>query len=199
MLEDQEIQKILEIKGLVRGVVFQTDREYVLEEKGEAGLKKLEEEIKKTGQAIKYRKDFKTTDWYPLGWRILSLLVIQETFDWGEQEIFKMGEVAPKHSFIVKTILRYFISLEKTFAETAKYWEKHYSIGKLEAPEIDIKKHHLVLRLSDFKSHPILCIYYRGYFKSLTSLIIRASQINIQETKCVNKGDQYHEFVIDWE
>jgi len=198
MLNDKEIAEIMQTKGMARGVVFYTDAEYILEKKGKAGLKKLEEEIKKTGQPISYGKEISATSWYPLSWRILSLLVIKDIFNWEAKEIIEMGFAAPKHSFIVKTILRYFISIEKTFSESAKYWEKHYSVGKLWAPDIDLKNKRLVIRLKDFKIHPILCTYYFGYFKAIAGLVVKSEGMTIEETKCAFKGDPYHEFVIKW-
>jgi predicted hydrocarbon binding protein len=199
MLEHKEILEITKIAGKVRGAVFQTDARYILEREGEEGLRKVEAAIKQTGQPISYGKEIKATGWYPLSWRVLSLLTIQKVFNWGEKEIFEMGVAAPKYSFIVKTILRYFISPEKTFTESAKYWEEHYSVGKLEAPKIDVKNKHLILRLRDFKIHPILCIYLKGYFKAVAQLVVRTKNMTIKETKCMFKGDPYHEFVIDWE
>lgn len=189
----------MKIKGKVRGVVFQTDGRYVLETKGEKGMKTLEAAIKKTGQPIKYGKELKATSWYPLSWRILSLLVIQRTFNWGEKEMFAMGQAAPKYSFIVKMLLRYFVSLEKTFKESAKYWQEHYSVGKLEAPVIDIEGKRLVIHLKDFKMHPVFCMYSKGYFKAIAKLVVRTEKMTIKETECMFKGDDYHEFIIEWQ
>jgi len=76
---------------------------------------------------------------------------------------------------------------------------KHYTISKLEAPEINVKEKRLVLRLVDFKIHPILCVYFRGYFKSIASLVVKTDKMTIKETKCPFSGDAYHEFVIEWE
>ena len=199
MLNNKEISEIMKIEGKVRGAVFQTDARYVLEKKGKKGLEMLKEEIKKTGQPISYDEKISATGWYPLSWRVLSLLTIQRIFNWGEKEIFDMGTQAPKYSFIVKALLRYFVSLEKTFTESAEYWEEHYSVGELGAPEIDIKGKHLVLRLKDFKIHPILCPYFKGYFKAIARLSVRTERMTIKETKCMFRGDPYHEFVIDWE
>jgi len=198
MLNKNEVEKILKIKGETRGAVFHTDARYILDKKGNQGLEELRKKLKVLGQQDIYSKEIKSTGWYPLGLRVISLLLIKETFDWNEKEIFNMGMSAPKHSFIVKTLLRYFISIEKTFEESAKYWEKHYTVSKLEAPEINLKEKRLVLRLVDFKIHPILCVYFRGYFKSIASLVVKTDKMTIKETKCPFDGDSYHEFVIKW-
>jgi len=198
MLDKNTIEEILKIKGEVRGAVFQTDASYVLRKEGEAGLEKFKVAIAQTGQPIKYGKEIKATGWYPLSWRVISLMVIKDVFNWDDQEITKMGFSAPKHSFIVKTLLRYFVSLEKTFTESSKYWREHYSIGELHAPEIDIKGKRLVIQLKDFKVHPILCTYFTGYFKAITGLVVRSEDMNIIEDKCSFKGDSYHQFTISW-
>jgi len=198
MLDKNTIEEILKIKGEVRGAVFQTDASYILEKEGEAGLEKLKAAIAKTGQPIKYDKEVKATGWYPLGWRVISLMTIKDVFGWDDQEIIKMGFSAPKHSFVVKTLLRYFVSLEKTFEESSKYWREHYSVGELHAPEIDIKGKRLVIQLKDFKVHPILCAYFRGYFKAIAGLVVRSESMNIIEDKCSFKGDPYHQFIISW-
>lgn len=199
LLSINEISNLMKIKGRARGVVFQTDAHYVLSKKGKVGLKKLEEAIKKTDQPISYGQEVKAIHWYPLSWRVLSLITISRLFNWGEEEIIDMGEKAPKYSFIVKTLLKYFVSLEKTFSESSQYWQKHYSVGQLTTPEISLKDKRLVLCLSDFKIHPILCGYFKGYFKSLAQLVIRTPRMDIQETKCMFQGDPCHEYVINWE
>ncbi len=165
MLDEKTIEQIKKIQGQVRGVVFCTDKKYILDTKGQEGLAKIDAKFKKiTGSSV-YQDKIDATGWYPLSWRVLSLLIIQETFTWGEKEIADMGMAAPKNSFVVKVLLRYFVSMEKSFAESAKYWQKHYSIGKLKATEINTKEKKVILQLTDFKGHPYLCSYLRGYFK----------------------------------
>ncbi len=199
MLDEKTINEILKIKGKTRGVVFQTDVEYVKYEKGKAGLIKLKKAVQEIGQDLPYDKKARATAWYPLSWRVLSLVLIKDLFNWNEEDIFKMGMSAPKHSFVVKTLLRYFISIEKTFTESAKYWQEHYSRGNLSAPEIDNKNGRLVIRISDFKVHPILCNYFKGYFKAISQLVVRSEQMTIQEAKCVFRGDPFCEYIIEWD
>ncbi len=199
MLSKQEINQILKIKGKVRGAVFYTDAQYILEIKGEEGLRAVNSNIKKINLPISYGPEIKITDWYPLSWRVLSLLIIKDTFKWQDKDIVTMGEVAPKHSFIVKILLRYFISLEKTFSEASKYWEKHYSTGKLVASKIDIENKHLVIQLYDFKIHEIMCIYFLGYFRTIANLVVKTNKMTIKEIKCMFNSDVCHEYDIKWE
>ncbi|MCD4705728.1 hypothetical protein K8R61_01465 [bacterium] len=197
MITKKEIKEIMKLKGKVRGVTLRTDAEYILNKKGEKGLERLQREILKTGEDIKY-KNIKNVDWYPIGWRIVSLLVIREIFDWGDKEIKEMGHSAPKNSFIVKIIMRYFISLEKTFKEASKYWKKHYSVGRLVSDEIDLKKKYVKIKIEDFKGHPILCTFLEGYFSTIVGLMVKEKKIKAIEENCPYKGDSFHKITIKW-
>jgi len=44
--DKKQLDKLLELQGEVKGVVFQTDGKYVLQKEGEEGLKKLEKRSK---------------------------------------------------------------------------------------------------------------------------------------------------------
>lgn len=199
MINNKEIKKFLNLKGKVRGVTLNTDIKYILKMEGQAGFNKVRKELKKIVPDIKYGKETSNINWYPISWRVLSILVAKDVFKWSEKDIFNMGLAAPGNSFIVKTLLRYFFSMEKTFKEASKYWEKHYSVGTLTTEDINMEKKYLIPVLRDFKIHPDLCVYYAGYFQGLSQLILRADKINIIEEKCMFRGDKYHKYVIRWE
>ncbi|MCD4705727.1 hypothetical protein K8R61_01460, partial [bacterium] len=194
---EKELKKLLKIKGMVRGSVLKTDLKYVLDKKGEEGIKKIKKEIKKILPAFNY-DEIKNTNWYPVGWRALSLLIIIKTFNWSEEEIFKMGQAAPKNSFIARTILRFFVSLKKTVEEIPKYWRKHYSVGKMVNKKIDIKNKIIITCLKDFNIHPCLFNYFRGYFHTITELATRSNDVTIEETEVSSKENSYRKFTIRW-
>jgi hypothetical protein len=197
-LTKEKVRKILAIPGKVKGVAFHTDAEYVLQKKGEAGLSKVEEELRGIGCPIGYKKN-EATGWYPLGLRLVSLLAIKKAFDWSDKEIENMGKAAPKYSFIVKMLLKYFLTVEMTYKESPKYWVKHYTVGKIETPGYDLKKKYFLIRLKDLKAHPILCTYLGGYFVTLSQYLLKNTKDNkVKETKCMFKGDPYHEFLVTW-
>ena len=197
MLTKEEIKKILSLKGEIRGVTFKTDATYVLAKKGEEGLKKVQAEMKKAGVKIDFDK-IKNIDWYPFAWRVLAIRIIKDIFGWGDEELFDMGHSAPSNSFIVKILLRYFVSFRKTSEEAAQYWSKHYSVGKLETTEFDDKKKYVIYRLSDFKIHPDICVYLKGYFTAIAELTNKSRKITTKEIKCMFRGDPCHEFLINW-
>lgn len=194
----EEIERIFETPGKVRGVVFFTDAKYILEKKGKEGLEKVKEETKRMGHFIDYQK-INSFEWYPVGLRVISLLAIKRAFGWSEKEIFEMGNYAPKVSIIVKLLLKYFISLKRSVQEVPRYWRKHYTIGKISCPEFHEDEKWLVIRVEGIKIHPILCVHLRGYFLRIAQYVIKSKKIEIKEVKCIHRGDPYHDFLFNWE
>lgn len=198
-MKKEDIRKIMEIPGKVRGAVFRTDAEYVREKKGEKGLKLLKDETKKLGYPIDYEK-ISVTEWYPLGLRVVSLLAAQKAFAWRKEETKNMGEAAPKYSFIVKILVKHFLTLKKSIKESPEYWRKHYTVGELSIPEFNEKEKYVILRIEEFKAHPILCTYLAGFFITMIKFVMKSrKKIKSAEIKCVFKGDPYHEYLIKWE
>jgi len=201
---DQELtkelaKKLTEVEGEVRGVVLKTDGEYVLKEKGEEGLKKVEEELEKIGYPIKYR-EIKTMEFYPVGLRVISLLVIKSVFNFDDEKIKEIGVFATKVSLIIKIFTRYFLSVERVFfIEAPKIWRKHWTKGDLIPIELNEEKKYAILRLQNFSLHSIYCVYLGGYFCGVLSMLLRATKMIPEETKCVFRGDEYHEYLIKWQ
>jgi hypothetical protein len=194
-ISEQERQRIMLIPGMVRGVVFKTDFEYILNKLGEEKALLLKNKLSGWKIPINYQ-EIKPLDWYPVGLRVISLLAIQETFGWGDKEIFNLGSSSPKYSFPAAMLMKYFVSIRVAVKEASKLWQKHYSVGKLVVAKIDEKE--VVLQLKDFKIHPVLCVSLEGYFFCIAHYVIRSKEITIQETKCVFRGDPFHEYSIKW-
>lgn len=197
-MDKQKIEKLIKMKGKVRGVVFETDARYVLEKKGKEGLAKVKKETKRLGHLIDYEK-IRPLDWYSAGLRALSLIAIKNAFNWGDKEIFDMGNNAPKFSIIVKMLLKYFVSLKKSISQIPVYWNKHWTVGKIECPEFHEKDKWLVIRICDIKLHPLFCVYEAGYFLRIAQYVIKSSKIENKEIKCMHKEDPYHDFLIKWQ
>jgi len=196
----EEIEKLMNKDVETRGVVLKTDSEYILEKQGESGLKRLEAELEKMGQPIKYQ-EIKNMDFCPAGLRVLSLLAIKKVFGFDDEEIKEMGFIATKKSLIIKLFVRYFLSTERVFyKEAPRIWQKHWTKGTLVPIELNEKEKYAVLRLEDFELHPIYCsVYLRGYFSGILQMLIKTPKITCQETKCSFKGDQYHEYLLKWQ
>jgi len=192
-------QKLMGIKGEVRGVVFKTDTEYILAEKGEEGLKKLEEELEKLGHPIKY-KEIETFSYYPIGLRALSLLATKKIFGFDDKKIEDMGFKATKKSLIIKFFIKHVFSLEKIFFQKGpKIWQEHWTAGEMIPIKLDKKEKYIILIFKDFNLHPVYCVYLKGYLRGLFSMMIKTPEMTCQETKCSFKGDEYHEYLIKWQ
>jgi hypothetical protein len=197
MVSREEAKRLLAINGQVRGAVFETDAEYIKNRYGSDALNKVEAAIRELGSEMHYER-LSSMEWMPLGLRVLSLLVMKDLLGWSDEEIKAMGDAAPKHSFIVKLFMKFFISPHMAFSHAPEYWTKHYDTGRLEAAVLDEEKRHAVIRLHDFTLHPVYCKYLEGYFGRLFKFMFPSSMVEIRETGCICKGDTCHEFLVDW-
>jgi hypothetical protein len=195
MINKEDLNKLAEAEGEVKGVVFQTDAKYILEKEGETGLKKIEDKIKELGFPIDYKSG--AMDSYPIGLRIVSLLLIKEVFSWPDSEIRNMGYVAPKTSFIVKLLMKFFISMEKFVKKIPTFWNQHYTRGKLEVINFDNEKKELSLRLTEIEIHPTFFVYLEGYFEKMLQFLEKTSKAKMKEA--VYEGKPCHECLIKWE
>lgn len=192
----KEIEKTMKLPGKVRGASFRTDAAFVLEKKGKKGLELLEKKTQEMGHPIDYGK-ISAVAWYPIGLRMLSLLAMREAFGWGNKEMMELGDFAPKHSFIFKIMVRYFLSKRHAFKGCPKFWKMYYNTGDLEPVELD-EETHTVIRIRGLKAHPIFCAYAAGFFRRAVQFLFKVERTTVEETKCVFKGDPYHEFIIRW-
>jgi len=191
-------KKLMEIKGEARGVVFKTDIEYILGEKGEEGIKKLEDELEKLGYPVKF-KEIKTMEFYPVGLRAISLLAIKKVFNFDDEKIKEMGFYGTKISLIIKFFIKYVFSFQRVFfKESPKIWREHWTIGEMAPVELNEEKKYAILRLKDFNLHPIYCRFLEGYISGLIQLMVKSPKIICEETKCTFRGDEYHEYLIKW-
>lgn len=198
IINKEIVDRLIKIKGSVRGVVFKTDKEYILKEKGQEGIKIMEKELKRLGIPLDY-KEIKTLDFYPVGLRAISLLTMKKSFNFDDKEIEKVGLFATKVSFIIRLFIRYFLSLKRVFLkESPKIWEKHWSVGKIIPVELNEKEKYGIVKLSGFNLDPIFCRYLRGYFCGIVKMLVKEDKVICKENKCAFLGDDSHEFVLKW-
>lgn len=196
-IREEEINKILNAEGEVRGVVFKTDHRFIMDKAGEEGVKKVEEELEKMNCPFDYSEEADNMSFYPVGMRALSIIAIGKALGLNREEIKKMGSNAPKFSLMIKFFMRYFLSGEKIFEKAGEMWEKHYSVGKLEAVELNMGEKYMIARLYEIELHPIFCDYLAGYFSSILKMGI-GEDVNAEETTCIHQGGEYHEFIFRW-
>lgn len=198
MLTKQEIKKLLSIKGNIRGDAILIVIEYIRYKKGEKEIKMIEKRMGELGHPIKF-KDIKPTRWYPVGLDVLKILVIKEVFNWSNKDIFEMANFASKVSFLTKMMVKYFLSAERSFKESPRYWKHNFDIGELEASEFNREKKYMTFRVKGYKVHPIMCIIFAGYFLRIAQFVLKSDRVSIKESKCMHNNNPYHEFTIKWE
>lgn len=193
----KEAKELMNLPGEARGVVFKTDADFVEKRKGKKAVSEVEKEIKKLGFSLKY-EDIESTDFYPLGLRILSFLAVKKVLGLEEEDLIEMGKEAPKSSLIIKMFFRFFFSLEKTLNQASVMWKKHYTVGELEAEGSEEEKE-IVIKVKDFNIHPLLCLYYQGYFSTVVEMIINR-EADCERTACPfrNKKDKSHVYRFTW-
>ncbi len=192
----QELRRLKSIEGKVRGEKFRTHAEFIEKREGKEGLEKVEGRLAELGTPLKFEK-VGSLQWYPVFYHPLILLVAQEIFRWTDEDICEMGETAAKVSFIGRIMIKYFLSPEKFLEDIAPdYWKKYYQMGIFETEKVSENK--FLIRIKEYDLHPLVCLYNRGYFGTVINYIAKDKQSFIEETRCVHKGDSFHEFVAEW-
>ena len=202
MEEKNDLKKIYEKLargdiGRMRGEAIINRLEYIRRRQGEKGVRAVGAELKKSGCPMELDK-IESLSWYPEVYGIIIILAARRIFGWNDADIFAMGENAPKISFLVKLLMKYFVSVEKTFSASPGNWKKHHSAGTLEPADFDEKNKRLTLRLKGYRTHPAMCVFLRGYFTQFAKMVVKSEEVEVRETKCMFRGADYHEFLITW-
>jgi len=198
MLIPETMESLKQIQGCVKAVALQTDKIYIDVQNVHDGVSLVEKELEKMGFPFSYDSLKSPTTLVPLSLRIASIIAIKKVFNLEDEHIKEMGCLATKSSFFTKLALRYLVSLKKMAIEIPRHWQRHYTIGSMDPGELHEDERFFIVRLRDFDTHAIFCTYLSGYIIGVVELIGNYSNLAIQETKCQDKGDEYHEFKVTW-
>lgn len=196
LISKEEFDEIMNLQGKVRGLSPKSYGEFILKQEGEDGLGKLERAITALGYPIKYR-EIKSLGFYPLGLEGVTLLAIHRIFNYDSEKIKKIGMFQAKSSLIMRMFMKYFVSIDKVAREVPKMWNKYYTVGKLEVSGYDVKERYLILKLENFRIISLQCYDLAGYFPAVLQMVV-GKKVVCEETKCIFKGDEYHEFLMRW-
>lgn len=187
----------MEIKGECRGVNLKNDADFVLKKKGKEGLRKVEEELERLGCPIKYKK-IRGLGFYPVGWRAISLLAVKKVFNWKDEDIRELGRFATAASLVVRIYMKFFHSVDLMVKKAPKMWDDYFTIGELAVSDYDEEKRYAIVEIRDFDLHTIFCRTMEGYFENIVKMIVKAKEVQCEETKCTFKGQDCHQFYITW-
>jgi predicted hydrocarbon binding protein len=193
----EEADKLMKIPGNVKGAVILADLEYIKRKGGEEAIEKIEKRLKELGYPFSLER-IKPMNFYPEALSVLVILLAKEVLNLDKEGIFEMGKAAPKLSLFIKLLTRFFISIKRCLEEAPRYWQRHFDFGSLEAKEFNEKEQYAIIRIKGYKFHPLMCYYHKGYFLEIAQLALGKRLVKIEETKCVFKGDPYHEYRITW-
>jgi len=195
-ISKQIADKLMGAEGEARGIALKSHAEFILKELGPEGLKRLEDTMTEIGCPIRY-KELESMKFYPMGMEIITLLAIKKAFGFDDKKFEEIGAFGSKISLILRIFMKYFISIKLVANQAPNIWGKYYTVGNLKATQVDADKKQVILKLENFKLHPLHCIHLKGYFASVVKMVVKGNVV-CQETKCPFSGDEYHEFLIKW-
>lgn len=198
ILTKDVVKQLLAIPGNVKGTIILTNIEYIKRKWGEEAVLKLKERIKELEIPLDFGK-IKHAEMYPEAISVLVVLLIKEVLNLKEQDIFEMGQAAMKLSPIVKILTKFFLSIDVVLEKAPEYWRQYFDFGEFEVVEYDKEKKYAIVRLKGYKFHPLLCFYHMGYFYQVAKIASGAKRVTVEETKCVFRGDPFHEYYFTWE
>jgi predicted hydrocarbon binding protein len=194
-ISKEELEEIKRIKGKGRGVVFKPIFEFILEHEGKEGLKRLEDFLEKVGFSLK-NNEIRSMDLYPLKKKAALFIAISKLFGYSEQDFKKMGREAAHFPLLVRRLVKLFPA-DRLLKDADRVWKLFFTTGEIEVVEFDRKKRLEIERLRDFSVHPLECKFLTGYSAALRQLLLK-KEVVCEETKCIHRGDEYHEFVFRW-
>jgi hypothetical protein len=187
-------EELMKIPGNTKGSEFLTLKDYIFQKYGKEGVEKFEKEMEKLGYPISFDK-IRPAHWYSEALNVLSYLVAKELFGW--PDLFEIGYNSPVFSFGVKVFVK-FLPLSLFLKQIPNIWKKFMDFGSLEVSEYNEKENCIILNLKGYKFHPLMCSYYKGFFLRMAEFLVKSEKIEIEEKKCIYKGDSYHQWEIKW-
>ena len=197
MISEEEMTEVKKIQGSIRGTAFQTDAIFIKAHYDAEGLNHVESALAENGFKLKF-DGIKAMEWLPLSARALEMLLLKDIFRFEEKDFYKMGEAGSKQSFIIRLLAKFFLSPETVFKSAPIYWSKYYSVGKILPVVFNEGERFVELRLVDFKAHVYYCYYLAGFFRRLVQHNYPKDEVKVEETKCVFRGDDCHEYKFWW-
>ncbi len=196
MLTPRKVEEVKKIKGKARTVTLRTDAAFVTRRKGQEELQKIEGRLRGFGYPINYEKT-KALEWCPMGLRVLSLLVIKDAFNWGDDEVRAMGYAAPMYSFVARLFMKAVGSPKLAISRAPVYFASHFDVGRVEV-EYPNEGKGVSLLVKDFRVHPVLCKHVEGYLERVIQFVVPSKKVTVSETKCMFRGDAYHRYDALW-
>lgn len=194
LISKEEFEELMKIPGEVKGTAILDGMDFIAREEGEERAKEIDNVLTKLGYPL---KDLKRFAYYPLGLLAAHLIALKRLFNYDAEKFQKIGEANAKTSLSIKFFIPSFLFAKILIKEAPKVWRKNYTVGEFKVIEADREKKFLVMRVENFELHPYHCETLKGYFAGVAKMT-RGRCLLSEETKCVHRGDPYHEFLVKW-
>jgi predicted hydrocarbon binding protein len=194
---EEKAKILMEKPGRTKGESIMFVVDYIKNKRGEEDFSRLEKKLEEMGYPFDFNK-VKPFDWIKEGYVALTLNLAKDLFEWTDEDIFNAGKEEPKKSFITKILMKYLLNLEKTLEEATIYWEKFYDFGFMEMVKYNKEENFFVLRVHGYDIDEVMCKYHAGFFFTMAQFNIKSKDISIEESKCVHRGDDCHEYIVKW-
>ena len=194
----KEIQGLNKQSGETRVETLELLEGFILKKHGEEGLKKMKKTLTKLGIDYQSYREKRKTEWMPKHTAIAIWLTAIYLFNWSKKDIFEMGRTSISYSSTARIFLKYFLSIKRTIRHATTNWKKYYTQGDMEIKKLDPQKKTGKLVLKNFPSHPIECAFIKGLITRVLELGAYSNKVEVEEVKCPNRGDELHEFKINW-
>lgn len=196
VITKEAFDELMKLQGEVWGMGIKSSLNFLLKKEGEKRLRKLEQTVTNLGYPIKY-ENIKTRDFYPLGLDATILVVAERLFKYTHKDFYELGKSGVRYPSVIRTFMKYFVSFDRVIREVPKIWNQHFTVGDLKVAEYNKEKKYIVLRLEDFPLHPLHCPVFCGLFAGAIPMAF-GGEGSCEETKCIHRGDEYHEFLVKW-
>ena len=194
----ETIDRLKKLNARTRGDLLDVADDYLKKTGREKFLDKIVVKTSDYGYSLIF-KEIHAMQWYPVAIEVALLFSMIEILGWEERNIKEFAKSFVKLSFLERILAKYFITVEKTYHQASLIWRRHMDSGELETPEFNREKKYCVLRLKGLDLHPLYCIFLTGMFEGMAEFITGSKINHCRESKCVFKGEPYHEFIVSWE
>ncbi len=194
IISKEELDELMRLKGQIRGAAIREIMAYISNEEGEEKLKELENIMESIGHPI---RNIRPMGFYPLGLEAATLVVVKSLFNYDDKKFQELGKFAGKFSIVIRLFMGYLVSLEKIAKEVPKMWGRYFTLGDCNMVELNKEEKYVILRIENYRLHPIHCQILKGYLSSILQIVVK-KPVTGEETKCTFKGDEYHEYLLKW-
>jgi len=195
----KELERLKTIKGEERGADIKFLAKYLKQKEGKENYDKLVEFLR---QELDFRlpdlEKLNSVDWIPASIPHIFMVGMVRYFNWTEEEILELGRKVLGFSRSIRIFTKHFVSAKFSIKKVTENWNKYYSFGKAELISFKKAKKEAVMRIYDFNTHPVVCKFLEGVIEEFLKVFTGSKQTRVEETKCMCRGADYHEFKLNW-